>query len=247
MKKVAIIVGSGALELGGEFDFAADPCGTDTPYGPASSVPLVARRGDVCVYTLSRHGDGHRLAPHQVNYRANVTLLANLGVSEVISINTVGGIAATAHDGALVLPDQLIDYTWGREHTFADEANLQHVDFSEPYDAGTRRRLLQAAQQANVALRDGGVYGCTQGPRFESAAEITRMERDGCCVVGMTGMPETSLARELGLAYASVCLVVNPAAGKAPSIDLSAIAEVAREGMQRVARLVVAFLEGVES
>ena len=173
--------------------------------------------------------------------------MASLGVAEVVAINTVGGIAADAVNGAVVLPDQLIDYTWGREHSFATADDLRHVDFTRPYDEPLRQRLLQAASQAQLSVVDGGVYGATQGPRFESAAEIVRMERDGCSLVGMTGMPEAGLARELGLAYASVCLVVNPAAGKGTAIDLAAIADIAEAGMGRVARLLVAFLEGLKA
>ena len=249
MKRVAIIVGSGALDLGPTLSFAPDPGGLDTAYGQASCVPLVAEmvaeRGKASVHLLARHGDGHRLAPHQINYRANVRLLADRGVTDVIAVNTVGGIAPEAENGALVIPDQVVDYTWGREHSFATHGDLRHVDFSEPFDETLRGRLLQVSAQERLVVANRGVYGCTQGPRFESSAEIVRMERDGCTLVGMTGMPETGLAREAGLAYASVCLVVTPAAGKSTAIDMVAIADIASEGMQRVARLLVAFLQGL--
>jgi 5'-deoxy-5'-methylthioadenosine phosphorylase len=246
VKRIGIVVGSGALELDAALDFSEAPSCRNTVYGEASSTPLSAELSGSTVILLSRHGDGHRLAPHKINYRANVRLLADLGVDAVIAINTVGGIAAEAGNGVLVVPDQVIDYSWGREHTFATEDDLQHIDFTDPYDPGLRQRLLLAAGRAQLAIVDGGVYGCTQGPRFESPAEIVRMERDGCSVVGMTGMPEASLARELGLAYASVCLVVNPAAGKSSAIDLAAIADISAEGMMRVSRLLGAFLQGLE-
>lgn len=247
MSRVGIMVGSGALKLGGGFAFAPHSGARQTPFGQASTMPQVARRGEVEVVMLARHGDDHRFAPHEINYRANVHLLAEFGVDGVIAINTVGGIASSASNGTLVLPDQLIDYSWGRAHSFAAESDLRHVDFSYPYDAPLRADLLRAAGRADIVLQDGGVYGCTQGPRFETAAEIVRLERDGCTLVGMTGMPEAGLAREIGLPYASVCLVVNPAAGKAQAIDLAEISEIAATGMTRVARLLDAFLQGLET
>ena len=247
MSRVGIMVGSGALQLGGGFAFAPHSGARQTPFGQASTMPQVARRGEVEVVMLARHGDDHRFAPHEINYRANVHLLAELDVDGVIAINTVGGIASSASNGTLVLPDQLIDYSWGRAHSFAAESDLRHVDFSDPYDVPLRADLLRAAGRADIVLQDGGVYGCTQGPRFETAAEIVRLERDGCTLVGMTGMPEAGLAREIGLPYASVCLVVNPAAGKAQAIDLAEISEIAATGMTRVARLLDVFLQGLET
>ena len=246
MSAVAIIVGSGQLTLP-TIELSARGVGRSTPYGLASAEPLWAHVGGRDVFVLPRHGVDHQFAPHQINYRANVHLLAELGVREMVAINTVGGIAAQARNGALVLPDQLIDYSWGRAHTYADGSDLRHVEFTDPYDQGLRQHLLSAAGRVGVTLADGGVYGCTQGPRFETAAEIRRMERDGCTLVGMTGMPEASLARELAVRYASVCLVVNPAAGKGDAIDLAQIADIAATGMRSVTRLLVEFLQGFES
>ncbi len=210
----AIIGGSGvdkfeSWELIDAQAVAAD-CG-------APSAPIeVYRCGGTEFYWLARHGRPHRIAPHRINYRANLRALYELGARRVVAINSVGGIAAHATAGTVLIPDQIIDYTYGREHTFYtnDDIAPQHVDFTEPYSQVLRAQLLQAAMRADVDVVDGGVYAATQGPRLESAAEIKRLERDACDIVGMTGMPEAALARELGIDYASLCVVVNAAAGK---------------------------------
>ncbi|HEY5681993.1 MAG TPA: S-methyl-5'-thioinosine phosphorylase [Pseudomonadales bacterium] len=243
MRRLAVLVGSGALKL--PFDVLVEDF-RDTPYGEASSKPSRAAGRNFIVHVLARHGVPHAVAPHLINYRANLHLLSELGVEEIVALNTVGGIAKHARNGRIVLPDQIIDYTWGRAHSFAAEGDLKHVDFTEPYDAALRAELLAAARGQGLDVHDGGVYGCTQGPRFESPAEIDRMDRDGCTVVGMTGMPEAGLARELGIRYASLCLVVNPAAGRGDAIDLDHIAVIAREGMEDVARLLGGFFQGIE-
>lgn len=240
-----LIGGSGPLGLTGDFEPVAEP--PATAYGAPSPGLARGRLAGQDVVFLPRHGVPHRTAPHLINYRANVEALRRLGVEGVIALNTAGGISAPAAAGAVVVPDQLIDYTWGRAHTFADADQLLHVDFAEPFDETLRLGLLAAAQRAGEALVAGGVYGCTQGPRFETAAEIERMARDGCDVVGMTGMPEAALAREARLPYAMLTLVVNPAAGRAPDpFDMAAIAEVAATGMARIERLLLAFFEGRE-
>ena len=156
--------------------------------------------------------------PHEINYRANLWRLRELDVQAVVAVLTVGGIAAELANGDFVLPRQIIDYTWGRAHTYSSGANLFHADFSAPFTPWLRSKLMEAARSAGAAFHDGGVYGCTQGPRLETAAEIDRMERDGCTVVGMTAMPEAGLARELRLPYAGLCMVVNPAAGRGEEV-----------------------------
>jgi purine nucleoside phosphorylase len=172
------------------------------------------------VLLMSRHGEpgARAIAPHAVNYRANVWAFRELGVDHLLGINTVGGISASATSGSLVLPDQLIDYSWGREHSYSGHAGmpLQHVEFTTPFCTRLRDRLLGAAYRAGIELQPRGTYGVTQGPRLETAAEIDRLERDGCDLVGMTAMPEAGLARELGLSYAICCVVVNRAAGRTP-------------------------------
>lgn len=194
---------------------------TPTPFGPPSAPLLRGRLGTLRLVFLPRHGAGHAIAPHRINYRANLWALHAAGVGGVIAVSTVGGIHPRMTPGSLVLPDQIIDYTWGRESSFFDgvSADLQHFDFTRPFRPGLGARLRQAAAQSGIPLIEGGVYGATQGPRLETAAEIERMARDGADLVGMTGMPEAVLARELGLDYAMLAAVVNPAAGRGDNRD----------------------------
>lgn len=189
-----------------------------TPYGEPSGPARVGRFAGKRVAFLARHGEGHSLPPHKVNYRANLWLLSRLGIRRVVAVNAVGGITERYGPRAIGVPDQLIDYTWGRIGTFSEEpgSEVRHVDFGDPYSRGLRTALLQAARAAGVAIVDGGCYGATQGPRLETRAEIARMQRDGCDLVGMTGMPEAALARELDLDYACLALVANWAAGCGP-------------------------------
>jgi 5'-methylthioinosine phosphorylase len=188
----------------------------NTPYGdPSAPLTFGLFDGNKVVF-LPRHGGAHTIPPHRVNYRANLWALKSAGVNRVVGMAAVGGITEQMRPGALRVPDQVIDYTWGREHTLfeADLSSVTHIDFTVPYCAALRDDLLEAAGEARVEVGNGGTYGATQGPRLESAAEIARLERDGCDMVGMTGMPETALARELGLCYATLALSVNWAAGK---------------------------------
>ena len=185
-----------------------------TPYGDPSGPLVVGQfKGQEMIF-LPRHGPGHAIPPHLINYRANLWALREAGATQVIGIAAVGGITARMGPGVICIPDDVIDYTWGREHTIFERDHVEHVDFTEPYCGVLRASLLEAAAKAGIAAVDGGVYGATQGPRLESPAEIARLERDGCDLVGMTGMPEAGLARELGLCYACCTMVVNWAAGK---------------------------------
>ncbi len=213
-----------------------------TPYGEPSAALTVGKLHGREVVFLARHGDGHTIAPHRINYRANIWALHAQGVREVIAVTTVGGIHQSLEPGALVVPDQIIDYTHGRENTFFDGVAqpLQHIDFTRPFHGAMRDRLLRAGAASGESLHDGGVYGATQGPRLETAAEINRMAGDGADVVGMTGMPEAALARELVLDYAMLCVVVNAAAGRGANIEGVAMAEitaVAEAAMRRVAAI----------
>ena len=185
-----------------------------TPHGEPSAPLTYGNFDGLPIVFLPRHGEGHTIPPHLVNYRANLWALHSVGVRDVVSVASVGGI--TQPPEALCVPDQIIDYTWGREHTYVEGccAPVKHVDFTEPYCHELRQRLLRAAAEAGIEVRDGGTYGATQGPRLETAAEIDRLQRDGCDLVGMTGMPEAALARELGLCFAHLTLVVNWAAGR---------------------------------
>ena len=190
----------------------------DTPWGMPSAPLVLGRFHGHTLAFLARHGERHHLAPHRVNYRANLWALHALGARRVLAVNAVGGIRADMAPRALALPDQLIDYTWGRAASYsdADGAAVTHIDFGEPYGANLRRDVLQAARRSGIALIDGGCYGATQGPRLETIAEIARLRRDGCDLVGMTGMPEAALARELDLDYACLAVVANWAAGCDP-------------------------------
>lgn len=214
-----------------------------TPYGEPSGALTVGRlRGRDLVF-LARHGYGHTVAPHEVNYRANLWALKEEGVSAVVSVASVGGIRRDVAPGALLVPDQIIDYTWGRRATFFEGAGaaVTHIDFTEPYTQALRQRILAAGRACGEAVLDGGTYAATQGPRLESAAEINRLERDGCDVVGMTGMPEAALARELGLEYAAIAVSANFAAGRGDSahaIPMKKIEAVLAEAMGRVRRII---------
>ncbi len=214
--ELAVIGGTGLYALAGLDD--VDTRVPDTPYGTTSGPLRVGRLDGHRVAFLARHGEAHSLPPHRINYRANLWALHQLGARQVLALNTVGGITERYPPCALGAPDQLIDYTWGRVSTFCDEpgTDVLHVDFADPYTPALRRRLLAAAQRLAVPLVDGGCYGATQGPRLETRAEIARLRRDGCDLVGMTGMPEAGLARELKLDYACLALVANWAAGCDP-------------------------------
>ncbi len=209
----AIIAGSGLLAMPGLK--ITEPLSLDTPWGSPSGPVYRGQLRGVEVLFMARHGDSHSIPPHTINYRANIAALAQLGATHLLAYNAVGGIGGACGAGSLVVADQIIDYTWGREHTYYEggEAGVEHVDFTSPYDEALRQVLMAAAAQAGVSIVKQGVYGATQGPRLESAAEIQRMQRDGCDIVGMTGMPEAALAREKSLPYANISLVVNPAAG----------------------------------
>ena len=237
----AVIGGSGLSRLAGldvlERKVARTPFGA--PSGPLTIGTL---QGQALVF-LARHGDGHGIAPHQVNYRANLWALKDMGVDRVASIVSVGGIRADLVPGVLLVPDQILDYTWGRAVTFFEgsEARVTHIDFTEPYTASERQRILAAAAACGEEIVDGGVYAATQGPRLETAAEIRRLEGDGADIVGMTGMPEAALARELELAYAAIAVVANTAAGRGASaraIPLEHVGAVLDQAMGRVRRII---------
>ncbi|MBE2259641.1 MAG: S-methyl-5'-thioinosine phosphorylase [Rhodobacteraceae bacterium] len=210
-----------------------------TPWGEPSAALSFGRIGGQPVVFLARHGDQHSIPPHQVNYRANVWALAQSAPIGIVAVAAVGGIRADLEPGDLVIPDQIIDYTWGRASTFHEgpDSSVRHVDFTEPYDRALRARLRDAALAIGARVSDSAVYAATQGPRLESAAEINRLERDGADVVGMTGMPEAALARELGVPYAAIAVVANHAAGRAGSrqeISLEAIHAVLAGSMKQV-------------
>jgi 5'-methylthioinosine phosphorylase len=218
---LAVIGGSGLYQFPGLENISRRAL--ETPYGPASGEVVLGDFAGKRLAFLARHGESHALAPHRVNYRANLWALHALGARRVIGVNAVGGIRADMGPRVLVVPDQLIDYTHGRVTSFCDAEGVEvrHIDFSEPYTASLRQALLAAAGRAGIAMIGGGCYGATQGPRLETRAEIARMKRDGCDLVGMTGMPEAALARELELEYACLALVANFAAGCGDEAEIS--------------------------
>ena len=241
MPLLAIIGGSGLSKLG--IMEVTRRKVVRTPYGEPSGAltfGLIRKRE---VVFLARHGYGHTIAPHEVNYRANIWALKDAGADTVVSVASVGGIRKDVLPGMLMLPDQVIDYTWGRPSTFFEGAGVpvNHIDFTEPYSREVRRRLLDCAKACGEAILDGGVYAATQGPRLETAAEITRLERDGADIVGMTGMPEAVLAREVSLDYATIAVVANYAAGRGDSaraVPLDKIGDILDEAMGRVRRII---------
>jgi 5'-methylthioadenosine phosphorylase len=240
---LAIIGGSGLSKLG-NMEVTRRRV-VRTPYGEPSGALTFGRIVDCEVVFLARHGYGHTIAPHQVNYRANLWALKDSEVQSVISVASVGAIRKELGPGALVLPHQIIDYTWGRPSTFFEGpgAPVNHIDFTEPYSNELRARLVEAAAASKERIVERGVYAATQGPRLETAAEITRLERDGADIVGMTGMPEAALAREIGLEYAAIAVVANYAAGRGESehaVPLDRISAVLEESMRRVRRIIEA-------
>jgi 5'-methylthioinosine phosphorylase len=214
MSDIAIIGGTGLARLPGLEITRREVM--HTPYGePSGPLTHGVLAGCEAVF-LARHGYGHTIPPHRINYRANLWALEQVGVRRVLAVAAVGGIREEMVPGAVVIPDQIIDHTWGRPGTFIEEFDdaVTHIDFTEPYDGALRAALIGAAARVGIPVVPGGTYAATQGPRLETAAEIRRLEAEGCDLVGMTGMPEAALARELDLAYACVAVVANRAAGK---------------------------------
>lgn len=237
--------------IGGSGLYRLDPAArselheVSTPYSAAPVQLGLEHTSAGPVWFLPRHGKDHTIAPHEINYRANIWALRAAGAQRIVAVNAVGGIGPAMQSGVLVLPDQLIDYSWGREHTFFSGSHAfdSHIDFTSPYSSALGVVLAQAAAQQGLPLQQGGVYACTQGPRLETAAEIRRLAQDGCEIVGMTGMPEAALARELALDYACLALVVNRAAGLATAtIEMDAIRQVMDTGITQVRRLLLAAL-----
>ncbi len=243
---VAVIGGTGLNQLPGLEGLGERVF--ETPFGAASAPLQFGRLQGHTICFLARHGLGHTLAPHRINYRANLWALKAAGVTKVLAVAAVGSMRRDLSPGRIAIPEQIIDYTWSREHTFHDgrDAKLEHVEFAKPYSESLRRGLIETARGLKLEAVEGGIYGCTQGPRLETEAEIARLVRDGCDLVGMTGMPEAALARELKLDYACIAVSVNWAAGWAPEIMEGGIhdqiEQSIRTGMERVQRLLTAVL-----
>lgn len=238
MSKIAIIGGTGMTSINNLEIIGREVVHTKfgEPSGPITRGKLAGHE----VLFLARHGYGHTIPPHKINYRANIAALKDAGVEKIIAINAVGGITEQMLPEALVVPDQIIDYTWSRTNTFFEEGLEQvvHIDFTNPYCELLRQEIFKASSQCGINVVDQATYAATQGPRLETTAEIKRLETDGCDLVGMTGMPEASLARELDLCYASICVVANMAAGKGlAEITMEEIDKNLHKGMEDVRTL----------
>ena len=221
----AVIGGTGLYKLAELADVQTHS--VETPYGTPSAPVREGGFGPHRIAFMARHGEGHAMPPHRINYRANLWALKSLGATRVVAVNSVGGITEAWGPRVIGVPDQIIDYTHGRVASLWDgEGEALHVDFGDPYTPSLRRALVRAANEAGVPVVDGGCYGATQGPRLETKAEIERLRRDGCDLVGMTGMPEAVLARELGLDYACLAIVANWAAGRAPTEEVITLEDV---------------------
>lgn len=243
-KQYAIIAGSGFRSFGADTEGTAATTMFGAPSGPIRKLGF----DDHSVYLLPRHGDDLLIPPHAINYRANLKALADLNVDSVLAMNTIGVIKAGLHPGEIVVPDQVIDYTWGRAHSIWEGiGDIDHIDFTDPFSAGLREALLSAAATANIAVHDGGVYACLQGPRLESRAEVDRLERDGADYIGMTLMPEASLARELKMRYACLSLIVNYAAGRGEKPIHADIEASTMTAKMRAIKVLRAFFAAIEA
>ena len=242
MKTLGIIGGTG-MDQWGEPEKVFD---VETPYGAPSSPLQQFSSGNARIIFLARHGLDHNIPPHAVNFRANCWAMKEMGVDHLLGVNAVGAIRSGIKESDIVLPDQIIDYTWGREHTISDSGDvpLIHADFEFPYDSELRKMLVAAAASSGVQIHDGGCHGVAQGPRFESAAEVVRMQRDGCDVVGMTAMPEVGIAREMGLDFAGLCVISNIASGLSDEpVNHQDILVVLQTAMDNARTLIRAVLE----
>ncbi len=240
MGKLIAIIGGTGLNQWADLEITGSET-VQTPYGVPSAPLVYGQVGGVEAVFLARHGEGHKLPPHAINYRANLWALQAAGATAVVAVAAVGGIAAWFAPGEVAIPDDVLDYTWGREHSYSDgreSSPLKHVEFSHPYAPGLRKALQSAAEHSGVRIAGAGVMAVTQGPRLESPAEIRKLQRDGADMVGMTGMPEAALAAELGLDYACLAVSVNWAAGVQGIEDIHAqIEQSIVQGMGKVRQI----------
>ena len=243
MTKIAIIGGTGLTSIKGFNESRKEVI--STPYGEASAPLIQGNLFGQEVFFIARHGINHTIPPHKINYRANIWSLKNAGIEKVISVNAVGGIRNDMQPSTLIIPDQIIDYTTSRINTFFEEelSDVVHIDFTQPFCEELRQSIINVAGDKNIDVIPEGTYAATQGPRLETAAEVNRLERDGCHLIGMTCMPEAALAREQGLCYASISVVANLAAGRGTEdLNMDMIEKNLNEGLERVHQLIEAVI-----
>lgn len=214
-----------------------------TPYGEASVFQgeVMTPQGAKPLVFLPRHARNHSIPPHLINYRANIWALQSLGVDKIIAVNAVGSLLREVPPGSIVLVDDFLDFTYGREHTFftGGEAGVQHTDMTHCYDEEWQQQIKAAAERANIPLMEKGVYVCVQGPRFESRAEIQAFARLGGTISGMTGVPEVTLANELGLKYGSLAMVTNFACGLADKVTHAEVTELMNANAKSLAQILL--------
>ncbi len=242
----AVIGGSGLAKLSG-FEITEREI-IRTLYGEPSSPLVSGKLGTESISFLARHGHGHTIPPHKVNYQANIWALKEKGIKNIVAVGAVGAINAAFSDGSLIIPDQLIDYTHSRSHTFFDgeSKSVNHIDFTHPYTPKLRQVLIDCANENNIDAKSKATYAVTQGPRLETAAEILKYKNDGADLVGMTSMPEAALARELGMRYALIALVANPAAGlQSSQISIEQVLETLEGNKQKVIDLISCSLSSI--
>jgi len=247
MTKIAIIGGSGLYGLMDDFKINHREI-IQTPYGEPSGPVIHGELFGKPLIFIARHGYTHRIPPHKINYRANIWMLKKLEVEQIIAVNAVGGINPNLPPQKIAIPDQIIDYSYGREFTFFEQdlAEVVHIDFSYPYDENIRNGLIRAAKECEIEINPSGTYGCTQGPRLETAAEIKRLNQDGCDMVGMTAMPEASLAREQHIDYAAIAVSANWAAGiQQQTLEMDDIIKHLNQGMVQVKNLILTYMKNL--
>lgn len=238
---IGIIGGSGLSQLPGLQ--ILEQIQLETPFGEPSAPIIKGELNGHKVVFLPRHGEHHTIPPHLINYRANLWALHHLGVRQILAVAAVGGINELLLPGIIAIPDQIIDYTWGRDSSLFSEkfSADKHIDFTEPYDALLRQQIIDAASRIGQPVVTSGTYAVTQGPRLETAAEIRRLANDGADMVGMTAMPEAAIARELNVAYAGIAVVANKAAGlNDEALTMDAILETLSMAMDKVKKLITA-------
>ena len=214
-----------------------------TPYRDAPEIKIVSFEGKEVAF-LPRHSKSHGVPPHKINYRANIYALKEIGVDRIISTNSVGGINESFAPGDVVIPHDFLDFTKGRESTFYDD-RVVHIDVSSPYCGEIRSALLKAAGPVSNVFGEG-VYACTQGPRFETPTEIKMIKTLGGDIVGMTGVPEVVLAREMQMCYGSLCIVANFAAGiKEDKLTATEVKDIVKKNEEILGEIIAHAVKGI--